>query len=283
MDMDIHYQTEGGGPPFICLHGGKGYTGDCFFPFLSPLADTFQMIYLDERGGGKSKPASDKNRVNYAGMAQDIDNLIAHLGARDAVVLGHSFGASLAMYFAQHYPQRVSELYLVSGGHTYDEIHKGWWQKWLAEYERDTGFAPKRQAVYDLYNSGKISADESFRRVALLGIEENFHHHKAKADILRDMYARTTLTYIGEENSTFHTENAPLEIFRRLSDIKCPTLIVMGQHEVSTPIEFFGAMARNIPDCEMRVMPRSKHFPYVDEPELFVETIRAFHKSRSLR
>lgn len=119
VDMDIHYQTEGDGPLLICLHGGKGNSGDYFFPYLSPLADKLKMIYLDERGSGRSKPVPDIARVSCEGMAEDIDNLIDHFGAKDAALLGHSFGGVLALYYTLNYPGRVRELYLVGSGVSY--------------------------------------------------------------------------------------------------------------------------------------------------------------------
>jgi proline iminopeptidase len=275
VDMRIHYQTEGSGPLFICLHGGRGNSGDYFFPFLSPLADTFQMVYLDERGSGKSKPVPDKDRVSVPGMAQDIDNLIAHLGARDAIVLGHSFGAYLALFFALHYPSRVRELSLVSGAVTYSEISQGWWPVWFKRHIANWDSTRRVHETHNLYNTGKITADESFRRCVTYGAPNAFYDFEHRRDLIMDTLARTDFTYLGEHNSNF--QNEP-DLVPRLPEISCPTLLMAGQLDISTPLEHFGAMARDIPHCEMVVVPRAMHFPFIDQPEICVAAIRQFHK-----
>ncbi len=284
VDMKIHYHVEGKGPLLICLHGGKGNSGDYFFPYLSPLADEMTMVYLDERGSGRSKPVSDKRLVSYEGMAADIDNLISHLGAEKAGILGHSFGSGLALYFALHYPHRMRELYVVCGGVSYPEISRqGWYGRIYDEEMLQLNLAGEVQRVCDLYNSGKITADESFRRQVKIQAPSIIYHWPEKRDEVYAVFARTDFTFLGRENSNFGNEpEIHADILARLGETRCPALILAGQQDISCPLERLGAMARHIPSCEVRVIPRSKHFPFIDEPEIFVEMIRSFRRSSRL-
>jgi proline iminopeptidase len=281
VDMDLHYQTEGAGPVFICLHGGKGNSGDYFFPYLSPLADEFNMAYVDERGSGKSKPVPDSTHISYPGMAQDIENLIVHLGVENVALLGHSFGSCLAQYFALHYPHRVRELYLVAGATGYPKILREWWSEFFNEEMERLNIAPEVQKVYDRHNSGQITANESFRETVKIQAPSIIYHWPEKREEVYSVFARTDFTHLVPNN--FGDELAvTADIFARLGEVRCPTLILAGQHDISTPLECLGGMARRIPTCEMRVIPRSRHFPFIDEPELFVEAIRQFRRTYAL-
>ena len=278
VDMNIHYQAEGRGPVLICLHGGKGNSGDYFFPFLSPLAKDLTMVYLDERGSGKSKPAPDRMRVSHAGFAEDIENLIRHLGVDQVGILGHSYGCYLAIYFALHYPHRVRELYAMAGGPMYPDMTR-WWSAIFKQEMARLKLEASVQEVYDQYNSGKITADQSFREVVKRQAPSIFYHWPERKALILETLARTDYTYLGPDNSNF--ADTP-DLVPRLPEIRCPTLLIAGQHDISAPLEGFGAMARMIPNAAMKVIPHSRHFPFIDEPDLVCQTIRTFRQERKL-
>jgi len=285
VDMDISYQTEGSGPVLTCLHGGKGNSGDYFIPYLSPLGDEMKLVYLDERGSGKSKPVPDISRVSYPGLTEDMENLIRHLGVEQIGLLGHSFGGALAINFTLRYPHRVRELYLVGGGTSYPGLFSrdGWWGEVFDAEMKRLNVADQVKAVCDEYNSGKITADESFRRQVLLQAPSIIYHWPQKREEVLETFARTDFTYLGPEHCNFGDENAVhAEMFSRLGEIACPTLLLPGQHDVSTPLEAMGGMARTIPDCEVKVIPRARHFPFIDEPEVFIAAIRQFRAEHGL-
>jgi proline iminopeptidase len=283
VDMDIHCQVEGEGPVLICLHGGKGNSGDYFIPHLSPLADDMTMVYLDERGSGKSKRVPDKSRVSYEGMAADIENLIHHFGVEQAGILGHSFGGNLALYFALTRPDLVRELYIVAGGPARKEFRENLWPWFIDGPIEKMGLKEKLEAVGDRFNNGELSADESFRETVKAQIPLIFYHCKEKRDIILETFARTDYTVIGRGNASFDNEPEIIDdILHRLSEVSCPTLLVAGQHDLSTPLEFYGDMARGIDNAQLTVIPRSRHFPFIDEPEIFIAAIRSFRKAYNL-
>lgn len=278
VDMPIHYQCEGDGPVLICLHGGRGNSGDYFFPYLSPLAEELKMVYLDERGSGRSKPVPDRRRVDYDGMSADIDNLMEHLRVSEAGLLGHSWGACLALYYAVSRPGRVRELYIVAGGPTYSDLSSSWWPAFYDSQIARLGIKGPLQEVYGRYNRGKISADESYRAAVGCQLPAVIYDMEGREDEIRETFARTDYTFLGPENSDFHEP----DLLAQLAEISCPTLLLAGQHDLSMPIEHFGAMAREIPDCEMCVIPRSRHFPFIDQQQLFLASVRRFRQDRGL-
>ena len=284
VDMDIHYQTEGDGPVLICLHGGKGNSGDYFFPYLSPLAENLKMVYLDERGSGKSKPVPNIELISIEGFLRDIDNLVEHLGVRQVGLLGHSFGARLALLYAVEHPEKVRELYVVAGGLPYPEI-----EEWLFEFREnamksDGGFQVRKE-IQDLYNSGEISSDESFRRQVVEGTKILYKDApEAKLEAILEAMNRTDCTCFDDKNSNFGSEpERNKRLLQELDTIACPTLIMPGQNDLSFSVECCGLMARSIPGCEMSVIRNSGHFPFIDEPDLFLKAVKEFRSRKVLK
>ena len=90
----------GTGYPLMLLHGGPGLDHHEFRPWMDPLADQgFRLIYVDERGQGAS-PRVDPSTLSIQVFAQDIDRLARAMNLDEYAVLGHSFGACIALSHA---------------------------------------------------------------------------------------------------------------------------------------------------------------------------------------
>ena len=97
--------------PVIILHGGPGTWSD--HATVASMVDDLTVVHrFDQRGCGRSG-ASDE--LSMARFAQDIDELRAHFGHEKIVVIGHSFGATLAVTYAALYPDRVAGVVYLDG------------------------------------------------------------------------------------------------------------------------------------------------------------------------
>lgn len=113
-DLTFHYVQWGEqGSPIICLHGITA-NAFCFQALADELSSTHRVFAYDLRGRGDSdKPESGYSLSIHA---QDLAEIIDALELERPVVLGHSLGAMIALYFAAHYPEKLSKLILVDGG-----------------------------------------------------------------------------------------------------------------------------------------------------------------------
>jgi pimeloyl-ACP methyl ester carboxylesterase len=113
-DLTFHYIQWGEhGTPILCVHG---ITGNAFsFQALADdLSKDNRVIAYDLRGRGDSdKP---ENGYGIATHAEDLAELIDALELDRPVIAGHSLGAMIGVYFATHYPQKLSKLVLIDGG-----------------------------------------------------------------------------------------------------------------------------------------------------------------------
>ena len=111
----LFVRLAGQGQPCLVVHGGPG-AGSYSLEHLGlqPLESTLQLIYLDQRGSGRSASAP-RARYGLARQVQDMEELRQRLGLPQWVLLAHSFGGVLATAYAQRYPDRVAGLILING------------------------------------------------------------------------------------------------------------------------------------------------------------------------
>lgn len=109
----IFYQLGGNpeGKPVMVIHGGPG--GGCspdMFRFFDPK--TFHIVLHDQRGAGQSKPYAEIKENTIQHLVEDIEKLRTHLGLGKVLLFGGSWGSTLALAYAETYPQNVSGMVL---------------------------------------------------------------------------------------------------------------------------------------------------------------------------
>jgi len=69
----IYYKTIGRGAPIVIVHGGPGGSHDYFLPYLLPLARQNRLIFIDERGSGRSQKLDDPAGYTVENMVEDVE------------------------------------------------------------------------------------------------------------------------------------------------------------------------------------------------------------------
>lgn len=113
-NLTLHYVQWGEqGSPIVCLHGLTA-NAFCFQTLAEHLAPDHRVFAYDLRGRGDSeKPTRGYNVPLHA---TDLANFLDAAGLERPVVIGHSLGALIALYFAAHYPEKLSKLVLIDAG-----------------------------------------------------------------------------------------------------------------------------------------------------------------------
>ena len=103
----------GKGPTLVCVHGltANHTSWESLADVLTP---DYRLIAYDLRGRGESDKPSKGYSLEI--HAQDLGALLDHFDLPSALIMGHSLGASIGLYFAAHFPKRVKKLILVDGG-----------------------------------------------------------------------------------------------------------------------------------------------------------------------
>ena len=88
-----------GAPRLLVLHGGPGAHHDYMLPQMLALADTYELLFYDQRGGGRSR-TDDRAPITYRTHVDDLKNLIVEFDLSPLSIVGYSWGGLLALLYA---------------------------------------------------------------------------------------------------------------------------------------------------------------------------------------
>lgn len=112
--VDLYVTAKGNGTPCLYLHGGPGSGSYWLQKFAGDsLEKHFQMIYLDQRGVGRSSSPEDKN-YSMDRMVKDFEEVREGLGIKQWITMGHSFGGILQMGYVMRCPQAIEGMIMIN-------------------------------------------------------------------------------------------------------------------------------------------------------------------------
>src|SRR4029453_8523132 len=110
----VYYKTGGEGDPLVIVHGGPGASHDYLLPNLYALARTHKLVFIDERGSGRSPRLPDPASYTVENMAEDVEAVRQALGLGRISLLGHSYGGVVVQAYSFKYQKNLSHLILGS-------------------------------------------------------------------------------------------------------------------------------------------------------------------------
>jgi pimeloyl-ACP methyl ester carboxylesterase len=254
----LAYRESGSGAPLIFLHAFplNQTMWDDQVTFFSPK---YRVITFDWRGFGESSlgPAPSTMTV----FAQDLTALLDELRIDRAAICGLSMGGYAAFSFLRNHPDRISALILSDTRATADneEGKRGRYE--MAELARSEGSSaivelmiPRLIGATSLQNDPQIA-----ERVKAM-IESSQAEGIAQA--LSGMAERLDSTDL-------------------LSQIKCPTLIIVGNEDKLTPPSEAEKMSQAISGSTLEVIVNAGHLPNIEQPEIFSRAILNFLKEKT--
>ena len=148
--------TQGNGPPVVLCHGGPG-----IYDYLEPVAamidDVATVHRYDQRGCGRSQ---DLGPYDITTFVDDLDALRAYWGYDAWTVVGHSWGAHLALMYAIQYPERTARLVYLSG----TGIDPAWHQEYRSN--REAKLLPAERKRFRRLNRRRLTATgEELKRI----------------------------------------------------------------------------------------------------------------------
>ncbi len=243
--IDIHYQRSGDGERLLFLNG-SGSTLAMTGPILDLLGPHFDLLAHDQRGLGLTEiPAGPYSMADYAA---DAAALAEHVGWDSYRVVGISFGGMVAQELAVTWPERIERLALVvtspggDGGASYP-LHT------LAE------LAPAERAALGLQ-----LLDTRFIAEWLEANPRDQVLAKAMAD--RSTIAKADDVVRGERLQL--EARSKLDVYDRLPNITCPTLVASGRYDGIAPASNGEAIAGRIANAEFRMYEGGHAFFYQD-------------------
>lgn len=245
----------------LLLHGGPGFDHSEFKLGFSQLADIPQLVYLDHRGNGRSDsgPTDGWNLVTWA---DDVRAFCDVLGIDRPIVLGHSFGGIVAMFYATRYPDHPAKLILASSS------VRPVGERSFSMFERLGGRAAKAAAVDFWTNPGRDTA-KKYNELCLplysqRRLPEGFYSRAIRNPEMLSVFIEHEL--------------AAARIREHLGHIVCPTLVLAGEKDPITTLENAKEIAAALPPSLVQFEPieNAGHHLFWDQPTSFFDRVRRF-------
>lgn len=242
-NLKIHYKILGEGKPILFIHGWGGNLYSLHNLALR-ASKNYQAILIDLPGFGKS----DNPPANWGveGYAEIICHIIKELDLKKPHFVGHSFGGSLGIYIASHYPRLIDKLVLCNTSYKRE--------KKVSQSAKIIKMVPKENVLLQLI---KPLAKQIYYRL--------FHKD---SDLMKYPHLESNFRKIVTQDLTKYT-----------TKIEMPTLILWGEEDTMTPVLWAYELEKNIKHAELKVFPGVRHNLPLKYPEEVWKEIRPFFSS----
>ena len=239
----IYYTSVGRGAPLMIVHGGPGASHDYFLPYLLPLMRSNRLVFIDERGSGRSSKMEDPKQYTVANMVEDIEAVRQALNLGKMSLLGHSFGGVLVQAYAFKYQQNLSHLILGSTFSSTVEINQALAAMKAAMSPQDRERVNALEAA-GLFGKGEVWEHGRYpEEYAKLAWGKGYfpYVYQDRPDPNYDPLVSNTGTAWDVYREMWGSDGEfvidgnlkEVEYVERLPQIKVPTLIIVGDHDES--------------------------------------------------
>jgi pimeloyl-ACP methyl ester carboxylesterase len=248
-------------PTLLLLHGGPGFDHAGFRPYFDRFADTHQVVFLDQRGQGRSDGYDDPDRWTFDVWADDVVRFCDALGIERPVVFGNSFGGFVTMHYAARHPGHASRLVLSS---TQARRHL---EVTAARFEALGG--PEARDCYLRVFDGDPGPDDGIEY-----LQRCMPLYNRTPSAFGPARSVLNLEMMADSTRWFRT----LDLRDDVRAIHRPTLVLVGEDDPMTPVEAAEEMMELLPDGVARIerFAECGHGTYRDQPEATERVLRAF-------
>jgi proline iminopeptidase len=266
----LYAREIGRGQPLIVLHGGPDFDHRYLLPDLDRLADAFRLIYYDQRGRGRSADDVLPEDVTLISDVDDLDQVRRHFKLESSALLGHSWGAVLALEYAIRHPTRVTHLILMNpapaSASDVTVLRTAYVQKIGADMNRQREIVasaaykegdPEVVAErYRLHFKPALQRPEDYEKLMATmkaGFISQGKQGIVKAQAVEDRLMRDTWQLDG------------YDLLPKLRTLSIPTLVIYGDHDF-IPVEIAAHIAEAIPSARLVTIKDCGHFTYLERP-----------------
>ena len=274
----INWSKSGG---LLHVAHATGLCSGVYSEFSENLTKHYKVIGLDFRGHGKTRaPADPSSLKNWEVFVNDLETFLKHFN-KPLVAVGHSMGGTISAVIAARYPGLVSKLILIEPG-----LMPPMWRPFVyliqkaglsmhlpfvtRATKRKCIWKNKEEAITALVNQGPFKSwrNEVLKAYVNEGIE-NIESGHAKLCCSPIWEGRILAT-------------APCGIWREVSKIRCPTLVLYGSKSKTFLPSVAAKIKKLIPHAIITEMPDAGHFIPMEHPEKSAEIVLRFIKEKKV-
>jgi proline iminopeptidase len=265
--VELYFEDVGpaDAPVLFYLHGGPGYNSYSFRDLAGDGLGAYRVIYLDQRGCGRSGELGEEPMLyTFDAFVEDIEHIRHFLEIDEMTLLGHGFGALLALEYARNHREHVRRVVAVNPWVNFPELAETLLQEAAdlsdqpieEDYETsgeriEAAFA--RLNARDLFNALQFQDARSRMRLEFSDVE---------SQLLANGLVQEMLVYNGLWE--FHyTDYFP--------DIRVPVTVIAGIHD-RTAFPGQADWLLDLLDADSYELDTA-HYPWLDDPEMFAAAV----------
>ncbi len=252
-EVRLHIRQEGSGRVALFVHGFP-LDSTMWIEQISALSDVRRCIAIDLRGFGLSSAVTG-TPLTMEVLAEDLAGVLDLVSEEQADIVGLSMGGYVALAFAELYPKRLRSLALIDTKSAADPAEGKAGRDAMAE----TLIAEGRAALAELMQGGLLGPDASIAAKARLRSMIEGCPYETIVGALGGMRDRPDRTGV-------------------LRDINVPVAVIVGEQDTVTPPAESEAMAAELSDATLTVVPGSGHMSPIEQPAAVNEALRNLFK-----
>jgi 3-oxoadipate enol-lactonase len=250
--IDINYRVEGQGSEWITLSHSLACNLGMWDEQMDLLKPDYQVLRFDTRGhGGSSAPAGP---YTLEQMADDVHGLLKALGITQTHWVGLSMGGMIGQTYALKYPGVFKSMVLADTTSRRPPNAAQMWAERIAAVQ-----AQGMEAVLQPTLERWFTAPYRDR------------HPEVIARIAKDIRATPVAGFVGACQAI-----ATIDLLDRLKEIRCPTLVCVGDQDHGTPPEMAKLIHENLPGSELFIVPDAAHIANIEQKDVFNAMLSAF-------
>ncbi|MBK9091303.1 MAG: alpha/beta fold hydrolase [Anaerolineae bacterium] len=256
--IDFYYELHGAdNAPVVVLSNGILAATSSWFNQVPVLKPYFRVLLYDCRGQGQS--AHPPGPYTFEQHADDLAALLDRLRIQRAHIAGISYGGEISLTFALRYPARTLSLFVADSASHVDSALATIIAAW-----RDAATRRDPDLFFNVTTPYNFSPAWMRANPAAL----------AQA---HDRYQRLDFPAVARLLTCF----LDLNLTERLSEIKAPTCVVVGERDVLKPREFAQMIADAIPNAELHLIRDAGHATFWERPAEFNSILLGFLRKQS--
>ena len=274
-EVELYFEDTGpkNAPVLFYLHGGPGYNSYSFRDIVGESLARYRVIYLDQRGGGRSGLLPNNGDLSYFtidAMTDDVEAVRAFLGIEKFIPFGHGFGAVIALEYARRFGQHVQFSLLVNPWINFPELS----QTLLEKASEITG-----QPLTSIPHDPETRVERAFAMLNSRDLLSRLHFPNANGRLRLEFSDSESALMAGGElqdglvtNGLWEFEYAPF-----LADVSRPIAVIAGMLDPTAYpaqsdwlVDLGGAQLAELEDCG--------HYPWLDDLDAFVQAVQYFVK-----
>lgn len=262
--IDLFYTIQGSSQnePLL-LVAGFDSDSSTWAAMMPLLVEQYQVLRFDNRGIGQSSAPDSPYSIKQ--MAEDAAALLDYLSISQVNVAGSSMGGQIAQELALAHPEKIKSLIILSSWASRDD-------KFNSLIEMFGDLAQKLEGTL-------------YQKVLLPWVFTDAFYSTGAMEQLLNLIENQP--FPPTPHGLYHQSRAILssDTSDRLADIHCPTLVVVGEEDLLTPIKFSQQLAQGIPQAELAILEHGGHALVVESADAVVKVMLHFlakHKQPSL-